>query len=999
MNPDQKKNKYWLSLEQWKDEKTFHELAQKEFASPPVAPEDGEWGRREFLKLMGASLALSSLSCLRRPAETIVPYVQRPEDVIPGQMNKYASSYYDGGEGFGLIVQTREGRPIQLEGLSRQGLSARAHSHLLALYDPDRIKTAKRNLFNKDKSNKETITAYLDETDPLIAEQLKKEGLALLTDFSPSPASAKILTSFSQSFKAQHFTWDPLGLELLAQSYKECFGGPPLVPYYRLEKSRLTVSVNCDILGTFLSPAKQTHNFALSRKPDQKMSRLIVFESLMSLTGTNADERHRISPSENIHILLTLIDEVLKIENTHSQIRELLNKQRKQLPALTIENKVREAARELVQHKGESLVLCGGSACQTNQARSLFILTHFLNDVLGNTGKTIDDNSYHTAWSSSAGSMTNLIEQLESKKIKTVIIHRTNPMYSYPDVQKLSSALRQAEMVIYTGDRMDETAQVSDYIIPDLHDLEKWTAWEFQKGELNIQQPTIRPLIESRAFEENLIIWSRMAEKNPLQKVSSWHSYLKSHLQQKGVSWNRLLETGFYKIKTLSKKHASFKLNVLKNIKITPETETDKSFELVLYATQGLRDGRLANVSWLQEFPDPVTKICWGNYLCISPQTARAKGLKEGQTVKIQSAGFVQTAPVHIQPGQDDRTLGLALGYGRTSAGQTANGVGVNAYSFMKISQGERVFSGLSAKITPMNKHIPLAVVQGHHSMEGRQIVVETTLQKYLKNPASGIHKHKIFSLWSEHKYTREKWAMVIDLNSCTGCGACITACQSENNVPVVGKKYVLQGREMHWLRVDRYYTGEPENPKSVVHQPVVCMHCENAPCETVCPVAATVHSDEGTNDMIYNRCVGTRYCSNNCPYKVRRFNWFNYSKKFQNPLNGALNPDVTVRSRGVMEKCTFCIHRVKTKQAAARLKGTPLKDGDIQTACQQSCPANAIVFGNFNDKNSKVRQAFEQANAYSLLEELNTKPSVRYRTKIRNKKEDPSTHEEEHHG
>ena len=392
-----------------------------------------------------------------------------------------------------------------------------------------------------------------------------------------------------------------------------------------------------------------------------------------------------------------------------------------------------------------------------------------------------------------------------------------------------------------------------------------------------------------------------------------------------------------------------------------------------------------------------MTKICWDNYLCISPQLAEIKKVKEGQMVEVVSNQKTLSIPVHIQPGQSDEVIGMALGYGRSQAGELANHVGVNASSFMKISKKNTITSGLEVKMQKTNRHIPLAVVQGHHSMEGRQIVVETTLQQYLKNPTDGIHKHKVVSLWSEHKYPREKWAMVIDLNSCTGCGACVVACQSENNIPVVGKKYVLEGREMHWMRVDRYYQGSPDHPESVVHQPVVCMHCDNAPCETVCPVAATVHSDEGTNDMIYNRCVGTRYCSNNCPYKVRRFNWFHYAKDIK--TKAALNPDVTVRSRGVMEKCTFCIHRVRNKQAEARLTNTSLKDGDIQTACQQSCPANAIVFGNYNDKNSKVRKAFEEANAYSLLEELNTKPSVRYRTKVRNTTSSiSSSHKKGHH-
>ncbi len=974
--------KYWMSLEQWKKDKTFKELAGSEFAAPPFAPEEGAWDRREFLKLMGASLALSSLGCLRRPAETIVPHIERPEDQVPGLSNYYASSYFDGGEAFGLIVQTREGRPIKVEGhpehpINQGGMSARAHSHLLALYDPERLKTPRRNLFNKDKTNKESIRAPFDEADPAIVNELKKGKTALLTDYFPSPASLEAWSDFSKAYDCSHFVWDPMDLSLHAKVYKECFG-KTLIPRYHLDKARLIVSVHCDFLGGFLSPTEHLRKFSASRKPQKEMSKLIVFESLLSLTGTNADERHIIRPSESMDVLLTLIDEILSLKNS-SDYPELRSEFKK-LKSVKHEGQIRKTARELLQHGEKALVLAGDLSCQTQDHQSMLILMNFLNSLLQNSGTIVDEAHYYTAWSRPRPSLEVLIEQLNQKKIQNVIIHRTNPLYSYPAAGLLRSALKKAQLVVYTGDRMDETAQASDYIIPDYHDLEKWGVWEFQKDLYTIQQPTIRPLIESRGFEENLIVWARLGERGPqrLRSAGSWHQYLKASTSAKEVSWENLLRKGFYK-KSSSVQKGGFNKGVLKTVS---KREKEKNWEFILYSTSGLKDGRLANVSWLQEFPDPVTKICWDNYLCISPADARRLSLEEGQEVEVTVGGIRQKAPVHIQPGQSPRTLGLAVGYGRRGAGEIADHVGVNAYPFMNL-KNQRVSASLPAQIKVTNRIVPLAVVQGHHSMEGRQIVVETTLKEYLRDRSSGIHRHKVFSLWSRHDYPREKWGMVIDLNSCTGCGACITACQAENNVPVVGKKYVLEGREMHWLRVDRYYTGDPKKPKSVVHQPVVCMHCDNAPCETVCPVAATVQSDEGTNDMIYNRCVGTRYCSNNCPYKVRRFNWFNYAKEIKTP--GALNPDVSVRSRGVMEKCTFCIHRIRSKQAEARLKGEKLKDGGIQTACQQSCPSKAIVFGDLNNEQSRVRKAFEEENAYSLLEELNTQPAVRYKTKIRN--------------
>jgi molybdopterin-containing oxidoreductase family iron-sulfur binding subunit len=400
--------------------------------------------------------------------------------------------------------------------------------------------------------------------------------------------------------------------------------------------------------------------------------------------------------------------------------------------------------------------------------------------------------------------------------------------------------------------------------------------------------------------------------------------------------------------------------------------------------TVGLADGSLSNVSWLQEFPDPVTKICWDNYVCISPKDAKKEGLSEGDTVQLSAADRSVSVPVHIQPGQADGVLGLAVGYGRSRMGKIADGVGVNAYTFSVYKEGQTIYAGLPAKIEKLATKASLACTQGHHSMEGREIVIEATLAQYQKNPSANVHREKIKSIWSEYTYPNHKWGMVIDLNSCTGCSACLVACQSENNVPVVGKRYVLRGREMHWIRVDRYYTGEPSDPQAVF-QPLTCQHCDNAPCETVCPVLATVHSDEGTNDMIYNRCVGTRYCSNNCPYKVRRFNWFNYVKTIEKPLHNQLNPEVTVRARGVMEKCTFCTHRIKEAKNKARNEDRELRDGDVRTACQETCPADAITFGDLKDKNSAVSRLFDSERNYSLLGELNTKPAVHYLTKIRN--------------
>ena len=1006
--------KYWLSLEQWSADKDFQKLAgqEREFMNPLPSEEGatGLWERREFLQLMAASMALAGFGCVRRPTEKIVPYVKRPDDVALGEANIYSSSYYDGEEGFGILVKTREGRPVKIEGnknhpLNQGGLSARAHSHILSLYDPERLKDPQRNLFNETKSNREFVRARYPEADAEIVKNLKRGKAAFLTGEWPSPTSERLLRNFYKNVSCSHFVWNPLNHSTLAEVQKICYG-KTLVPHFALDRARFILSINCDFLGTWLYPTELSRLYSKGRKANRDMSRLVVFESLLSLTGTNADWRVRIKPSQQLELVLSIIYSLIKKgyvkEKWPSHLRESFT------PYKTFhidEKSWDQLINDLWENRGQSLVLAGDES--SKDSRSVQIAVSWLNHLLGNDGWTVDYAHPYRTWTWADRNINKLIEELEKGTIDTLIIHKTNPLYTYPDKERLEAAIKKASLVVYTGDREDETGKLAHYILPDHHDLEKWSDWEFQKGVLSVQQPTIRPLYRTRAFEDALIEWSYLIKGSSGEK-SSWYAYLKKNINfntEAGFSWDQLLKTGVHVRKSdqRDKRSAgrSFKSSAftfIGNFKSKDQKKSDKDYELVLYSTSGLKDGTLANVSWLQEFPDPVTKICWDNYLCVSPSDARKKNLKEGQVILLKGSKHQLKVPVHIQPGQADGVLAVALGYGRERAGKVANKVGVNAYPLAKVSKSGQVVSFVSVEMESTTEKISLANTQGHHSMEGRQIVVETTLKKYLENPGGAIHRHKVFSLWSSHQYPKHKWGMVIDLNSCTGCSACIIACQSENNIPTVGKDLVLQGREMHWIRVDRYYKGTPEEPETV-HQPVVCMHCDNAPCETVCPVVATVHSDEGTNDMIYNRCVGTRYCANNCPYKVRRFNWFNYAKKVEKPLNMAMNPDVTVRSRGVMEKCTFCLHRIRSAQAKAKLESRQLKDGDVQTACQQSCPTGAIVFGDLKDKSSEVYRLFNREDSYSLLEELNTQPAVRYQVKVRNKEESGTSHEEDHHG
>ncbi len=1026
-------SKYWLSLEQWRNDPEFKKMAENEFLSSPLGEDkEGGWARREFLTLMGASMALTTAGCLRRPAQKIVPYAKRPSEIIPGLPNYFASSFSDGVEGFGIVVATREGRPIKIEGntdhpMNQGGLSARAHSHVLSLYDPDRLTGPRENLLNSEKTNKDTVSISFDNLDKAVVAQLKNSKVALLTAGTTSPSTKALIEDFQKAFSAKHYAWNSASVGTLLDASEKSFGRKGAVPKLALEKAKYVVSVDSDILGTWLSTTQQQADYAKGRNPGEEMSKLVAFESLLSLTGANADQRFRIKPSQQLDVVMGLIHNIV-VKNGKSgyassgTAKELLAPFSAVAASLGLdEMKFHQVAQELWANRGKSVVVAGGLTSQTAQAEKLQSAVNWLNDVLGNDGVTVDYSSGMLS-QDSLSDLQKLIADLESGEIKTLIIHGFNPLYSLPESLGLRKSLKDPEntkkedkkMVIYTGDRNDETGTVANFIAPDDHALEKWGDAEFADGVYSIQQPTVRSLYDTRSFEDSLLKWMKDAGRGgpAVSSADSWYDYLKNNWKNSiqarnriGIGaqgfeafWLELLQAGVFDTSNGKNSSArSFRLSALEGA--TSAAKTD-GYELALYETVGLRDGSLANVSWLQEFPDPVTKICWDNYLCVSPADAEKEHIKEGTVVELMVGDQKVSVPAHIQPGQAEGVLGLAVGYGRKGAGKVADGVGVAAWNLASVNNGVLVASGLPATIKVSQKRIPLANVQGHHSMEGRQIVVEQTVAQFMENPQANMHKHKIFSMYPGHKYPGHKWGMVIDQTKCTGCSACLVACQSENNIPVVGKKYVLQGREMHWIRTDRYFVGDPENPDTV-YQPLVCQHCDNAPCEAVCPVAATVHSEEGTNDMIYNRCVGTRYCSNNCPYKVRRFNWFNYTKKVRKPENYAMNPEVTVRARGVMEKCTFCNHRIKAAKNQARVKDVVLKDGDVKTACQESCPTKAILFGDLNDAESAVAKEFHNNhnNTYSLLEEWGTYPAVKYKTKVRNTDELKGSHGGHHGG
>nr|WP_295905105.1 TAT-variant-translocated molybdopterin oxidoreductase [uncultured Bdellovibrio sp.] len=1013
-------NKYWLSLEQWKNDPEFMKLAETEFQSSPLRAQDDEsgWARREFLKLMGASIALASAGCIRRPVQKIVPYNKQPEEVTLGVANYYSSAYFEGSEGLGVLVKTREGRPIKIEAnpghpFSISGLNIRSQASLLKMYDPERLKGPQRNLFNEKRSNSQVVDVKWEELDKKVVEQLKKGDVVVLTGAIASPATRAVIGDFAQGFKAKHVVWEAFANEEVREGQKASYGDD-VVPAYRFDKAKMIVSIDADFLGTWISPTAFTNQFVNGRKDIKNMNRLVSFDSNYSLTGANADIRMKIKPSQQLDVVMGLLHEIIVKKGASSyagnaNVKAALAPFADTAKKLGVEPELfAKVAADLLANKGESLVVAGGIQTMTEKSKELQVAVNFLNSILDNDGKTVDHKNGNVALKASYEDMAALIKDMAAGKVKTLVVHGVNPAFVLPAEMGFADAIKKVQMVVYTGDRIDETGVYADYITPDNHALESWNDAELANGVYTICQPAIRPMYDTRSFQLSLMTWAFMANMGPqrLRDYETFYDYLrvfwKSDIQPKVGKgkdfedfWQETLQKGYAGSLGTGSSARSFKVDAFTSIKPAAASE---GFELVLYPTSHMGDGSLNNVSWLHELPDPVTKAVWDNYISVSLATAEKHGLKQNSVVELTVGDKKIELPILIQPGLHDDVLAIAVGFGRTRVGKVGNGIGKNAFALATAKDGKVVFAGQKAEFKKLSKKYEIAITQGHHSMEGRNIVAEATLKDYNKKKDAGIHRHHTWSIWSGHEYSGHKWGMAVDLHTCTGCSSCVVACQSENNIPVVGKQYVIEGREMHWIRIDRYYTGNPADAEAVF-QPVMCQHCDNAPCETVCPVLATVHSDEGLNDMVYNRCVGTRYCANNCPYKVRRFNWFNYAKLIEKPLHMALNPSVGVRTRGVMEKCTFCVQRIQDAKTVARNEKRQLKDGDVKTACQTACPAGGIVFGDLNDPNSEVAKIFKtEERSYALLEEWHAKPSVRYLSKIRNNDKE-STGDHNGHG
>jgi len=999
--------KYWKGLEEYNNTPDFVKNNKNEFAEPlPIEDVLNEAGlstvtpRRDFLKALGFGLgAVTLAACQSTPLKKSIPYLIKPEEVTPGIPNYYTSSF----NGQSILVKTREGRPIKIEpnpnaGEFNCGTDARAQASVLDLYDVSKLKAPVLK-------NEETTWAKVDAfvKDALTQAQNSGKKIRIVSSTINSPSAKAVVADFVAKYPATKLVqYDAVSYTGIIQANQNSFG-KAVLPKYNFDKADLIVSFGADFLGTWISGEEFTAQYTANRNykslENKKMSRHIQFESGMSLTGTNADTRVPIKLSEQGPALIALYNVITG----------------NSLPGGTLGNNttadkvIKLVAKELVQSKGKGLVVCGSNDVSTQ------ILVNAINAAIGSYGTTIDlDNACHL-YAGNDAEFSEFINEMNRGEVGTVLFLNSNPAYDYIDNKTFTAALAKVPAKISFADRADETASICDAIAINHNYLESWGDASAYEGYYSIVQPTINPVFNSRQAEESLLVWADAPVKSYYQYVrNNWEAKV---LPALGVKWEDVLEKGVVAAPAKTAGTYSFSLSLTSVVDsiLNNSKALNKDIQVQLYESVAMRDGKNANNAFMQELPDPVSKVTWDNYVALSRKTAESLKVAEFDVVTVKGAnGYSIDLPVLIQPGQAQGTASIALGYGRTKVGKAGDHVGKNAFPLVSFTNGTIQYAG-TITITPTGGRNELAQTQTHHSFEGRNVIREASFKDYLKNPAAGTNnseeKKKEYEendLWPGYDKPGNNWVMAIDLNACTGCGSCIVACNVENNIPVVGKDEVRRRREMHWIRIDRYYSYDDNGKEvtkekqiehlenfdhvSVVHQPMLCQHCDHAPCETVCPVLATVHSSDGLNHMAYNRCVGTRYCANNCPYKVRRFNWFNYwnDSRFDNYLNNeftqlVLNPDVTTRSRGVMEKCSMCIQRIQAGKLTAKMEKRPLKDGDIKMACQEACSANAIIFGDSNDPNSEVSKALRSERIYYVLEEINVKPGIGYMTKIRN--------------
>jgi MoCo/4Fe-4S cofactor protein with predicted Tat translocation signal len=1028
----------WQSFGQRNQSEAFEELGQDEFREDlPMELDDkglldAKTPRRDFLKYLGFSTAAASLaaSC-EMPVKTAIPFVNKPENVIPGVANYYATTYTQDGDVLSVIAKVRDGRPIKIEGndmspITGGGTSARAQASVLDLYDTKRLRFPAQIV---DKKAQEIPT--LEAFDKTIGEKL--EGLngapvVILTSTITSPSTKKLVGEFLSKYPgSRHVTYDAVSYSGMLEANEATFGRQAL-PSYHFDKAKVVVSLAADFLGTWLSPVEFARDYAKNRRIDEKnitLSKHYQFESILSMTGANADERFTHRPSHEGLVAAALYNMI-----TGAAVRDVDDK---------LKAGLQKAANDLKNAGGNALVVSGSNN------PSVQIIVNAINQAIGAYGNTINWGVTSNYRQGLDGDMAKLVADMNSGAIGALFLVDANPAYDYPDAAKFNAGLEKVKLAVSFNGRLDETTQLCHYVLPNHHYLESWGDAEPKSGYHSFIQPTIHPLFKTRQWQDSLLKWSGSEIDYTTYLKEYWSAELGGQ-----DNWDATLRVGLRYPGEAPVSAGTFNSaglgNALTAVSAIPEST---GYEVMLYQKVGIGSGSQASNPWLQELPDPISKATWDNYAMISAATAneifgidiRKNGDTDAYDVKpakpmlrISVKGQEMELPILIIPGTDKNTIGIALGYGRhKQVGVAVRNAGKNAYPLASVTaSGHRMYMATNASIEKLNTKYDVAQNQVYNYYQDSlgvkrvEVVKETSLANFKASPEQFKHQRDHLveeyasrtgdfrneaSLYDPRMNDRPgiHWGMSVDLNTCNGCGACVVACNAENNIPVVGKLEVSRGHEMHWLRIDRYFVNKPGNDADdladVVFMPMMCQHCDNAPCENVCPVAATNHSSEGLNQMTYNRCIGTRYCANNCPYKVRRFNWADYTgaDSFADNQKGkvsavtldmnddltrmVLNPDVTVRSRGVIEKCSFCVQRLQEGKLQAKKEGRPVKDGEIKTACQSACPTSAIVFGDANDKESLLTKSREHSplRMYYALEQIHVLPNVNYMAKIRN--------------
>jgi MoCo/4Fe-4S cofactor protein with predicted Tat translocation signal len=971
------RRRFWKSLDELAGSPAFQELVHREFPEQASQFDDPE-GRREFMKVMGASLALAGLTaCTRQPEERILPYVKQPEEILPGRPLFFATAVALGGYAQGVLVESHEGRPTKVEGNPDHPESLGAtdvfgQAHVLGLYDPDRAQTL------KFQGEVRPWSAFQEELKDALEKQkgVKGVGFRILSGVITSPTLAAQLKALLADYPAAKWIqYEPAGRDNVRAGSELAFG-QPLEPQYHFDKADVILSLDADFVGTHPARLRLIREYATRRKTPATMNRLYVVEGSVSPTGMNADHRLPVKAGEVEGVARAVAQGLgVKVAGGTSAHAEF----------------VKALVADLRAHAGTSVVIAGES-----QPAAVHALAHAMNAALGNAGKTVVYAAPAEAQSQDQlAAFKQLVADMGRGRVDLLIVLGGNPVYDAPADFGLAAPMNEnplgkVALRVRLGLYEDETTERCHWQVPEAHPLETWSDARAADGTVTIVQPLIAPLYDGKSAHEIVAACAGRPDRRSYDIVrEQWKDKLGGPDAE--LAWRRVLHDGVVPATAQPEKTATLAGGDWMQ---TPPAPAAEGLEIVFRPDPCVYDGRFANNGWLQELPKPHSKLTWENAALMSPKTAARLGVRRAEqtptgsitdVVELSLGGRAVRAAAWIVPAHPDESVTLHLGYGRSRSGRVGTGIGANAYA-LRTTDAFWHAGGLAVKVTGVK--VSLACTQDFWSMEGRDIIRSTTAAELARNPHVFAEEHEEQpSLYPGYRYEGHAWGMAIDLSSCVGCNACMVACQAENNIPVVGKDQVTRGRIMHWIRVDRYYSGEPDRPETIeVHrQPVPCMHCENAPCEPVCPVAATVHSDEGLNDMVYNRCVGTRYCSNNCPYKVRRFNFFLYQDWTTETFKMLRNPDVTVRSRGVMEKCTYCVQRINRARIDAKNENRPIKDGEIKTACQQVCPAEAIVFGDINDPASAVSRWKARERNYGLLAEINTRPRTTYLGEVRN--------------